>query len=91
MSERWANLAKYGDPNGASQQRHAASAGEVWAPYSSATDAAFTFGSSAASSSMQPNKRKQCDFLRWCRGNESGKSASCHCYVREAHASLGLG
>lgn len=83
MSERWANLAKYGDPNGGSQHDdgHAASAGEVWAPYSSTTDAAFTFGSSAASSSMQPNKHKQCDFLRWCRGNESGKSASCQCWL----------
>lgn len=71
MSERWANLAKYGNPNGNTALIDAQAS--VWSAYSSTVDASFVFGSTAAASSMRPNKHAQCDFLRWCRGNESGK------------------
>jgi para-nitrobenzyl esterase len=71
LSERWANLAKYGNPNGGA----AADAAGPWAAYSEAADEAFVFGNTAATSAMRPNKKAQCDFLRWCRGNNSGHSS----------------
>jgi hypothetical protein len=73
MSERWANLAKHGNPNGGAAEAGAASG--PWVPYSAAADEAFVFGDTAASSAMRPNKRAQCDFLRWCRGNERGHAS----------------
>ena len=72
MSERWATLAKYGNPNGGSAAD--AAAGGPWLPYTRAADESFVFGDAAATSRMQPNKKAQCDFLRWGRGNESGHS-----------------
>ena len=63
MSAAWASLAKTGVPS------------PQWAAYSNKTDASFTFGSSVAESGMQPNKKAQCDFLRWCRGDRTGHSA----------------
>ena len=71
MSQRWANLAKFGNPNGGS----AADAAGPWAAYTKVADEAFMFGNTAASSAMHPNKKAQCNFLRWCRGNESGHSS----------------
>jgi carboxylesterase type B len=60
MSSAWANLAKQGTPS------------KQWGAYDNTTDASFHFGASVADSGMQPNKRKQCDFLRWCRGDKAG-------------------
>jgi carboxylesterase type B len=79
MSERWANLAKYGDPNGQSSEAKASSSSSSssssiprWESYSKAKDEAFVFGNTVATSGMRLNKKAQCDFLRWCRGNQSG-------------------
>ena len=60
MSSAWASLAKTGIPT------------PQWAAYSNATDASFSFGDSVAESGMRANKRAQCDFLRWCRGDKTG-------------------
>ena len=62
MSTAWASLAKTGVPS------------RQWAAYSNTTDASFTFGASVAESGMAPNKGAQCDFLRWCRGDQTGHS-----------------
>jgi len=63
MSAAWASLAQGGTP------------GSAWAAYDNATDAAFTFGETAAASGMRANKGPQCDFLRWCRGGGVGHAA----------------
>ena len=57
-----ANLAKSGNPRSGGDSE----GGPEWAPYSAAADEAFVFGNTVATSGMQPNKKAQCDFLRWC-------------------------
>ena len=71
MSAFWANLAKSGSPNGG-----AADSLPKWSAYTAAADESFVFAGSAAGSGMRPNKKRQCDFLRRCRGNgtESGRA-----------------
>ena len=80
MSSAWANLAKQGTPSTHSNipRNTAGTAGGgsafkvQWSPYDNATDKSFKFGASVAESGMRQNKQKQCDFLRWCRGDQAG-------------------
>ena len=70
MGSFWANLAKSGHPDGGGLPR--------WRAYDNATDQSMRFGAGnasgdAARSAMAPNKKSQCDFLRWCRGDNGGR------------------
>lgn len=60
MSTAWASLAKNGVPSA------------EWDVYNNISDASFKFGATVAESGMHPNKKAQCDFLRWCRGDNPG-------------------